>query len=914
MPRFHSAPLLLLLVLSFAETVAAQESRTPTQGSSATQARVAVPGVRRGDIVIDGQIDEAAWMAEPVITDFVASEPQEGEPSGERTEVRILMDDQAIWVSARLYESDPSDVRSLLLRRDQRGAFFDWFGVSLDPNHDRRSGYAFRVNAAGVQQDLYMFDDTGEDTNWNAVWASAVTVDSLGWSVEVRIPLSQIRYESSEGPQTWGVNFHRRRVAAGELSHFSLESRRRAGLVSQFGTLANVHVPATVRRIEARPYILSSFHKGPSAINDPFFDGSDGGGGAGVDFRLGLGSAFTLDGTANPDFGQVEADPAEINLTAFETFFDERRPFFVEDAQIFDFGLSGGRNQLFYSRRVGRAPHESAPDDALAAEVPGAATILAAAKLTGRTNRGLSVGVLTAMTQAETGRALFEGSDQIQTFRAEPRAEYGAFSAFQDLNEGRTKVGGLVTVLTRGLPATGEFDGLTDQAFSGGVRFEHQWDDRQWQLNGFLAGSRVGGDPAALLAIQRSSNHYFQRPDGTRAILDSAATTLSGAEWRLQLDRQNTRRWTGSVWLAEVTKGFEINDLGFSNSLERLDGGFRVGYREIDPGDLFREYRVTFSSFHNFSHEALDDIASLDSWRRAYTNGSFGLDSNFTFLNFHAITLGATLAPDRYSRTATRGGPVMIDPGNTDWRVRLNSDRRRNLSVNLGMNYTKGAQGSGDQVSINTTANLRPSTALSIQLSPRYTVQTDATQYVTSTSILAYAPTFGRRYLFGEIERKTATLETRIDYTFSPSLSFQLYAQGLLSSGDYVRYRQLTQAATYDFEEFWEGRAVEVGGAVSCEGGTICQDAGGTQHVDFDGDGASDFTFADRDFNARSLVGNAVVRWEYRPGSTVFLVWQRQQSARAALSDFDFGRDVDALWALPADNRFILKVNIWLGL
>ena len=256
----------------------------------------------------------------------------------------------------------------------------------------------------------------------------------------------------------------------------------------------------------------------------------------------------------------------------------------------------------------------------------------------------------------------------------------------------------------------------------------------------------------------------------------------------------------------------------------------------------------------------------------------------------------------------------MIDPGNTDWRVRLNSDRRRNLSVNLGMNYTKGAQGSGDQVSINTTANLRPSTALSIQLSPRYTVQTDATQYVTSTSILAYAPTFGRRYLFGEIERKTATLETRIDYTFSPSLSFQLYAQGLLSSGDYVRYRQLTQAATYDFEEFWEGRAVEVGGAVSCEGGTICQDAGGTQHVDFDGDGASDFTFADRDFNARSLVGNAVVRWEYRPGSTVFLVWQRQQSARAALSDFDFGRDVDALWALPADNRFILKVNIWLGL
>ena len=908
---------LVLAILLVTGRLAAQDEGGGAQVSvpgTRASSPVTEPGIRRGDIRIDGSLDEAAWLDAPLITDFVASEPEEGVPAGQRTEVRILVDDNAIWVAARMFEEDPSNVRALLLRRDERGAFFDWFGVSLDPNYDRRTGYAFRVNAAGVQQDLYMFDDSGEDTNWNAVWESSVIVDSLGWSAEFRIPLSQIRYESSEGPQTWGVNFHRRRVAVGELSHFSLESRRRSGLVSQFGILRNVRVPASVRRVEARPYVLSSLHRGPSETGDPFFDGNDAGARFGSDFRLGLGSAFTLDATVNPDFGQVEADPAQINLTAFETFFDERRPFFVEDAQVFDFRLSGGQNQLFYSRRIGRAPHGDAPDDAAFAQIPDAATILGAAKLTGRTIGGLSLGALAAVAQAETGRANYGGSPGFEDFRVEPRTEFGSVSALQDFNEGLSQVGAIFTVLHRDLPQTGEFDVLTDQAYSAGMRIDHQWDDRQWRLNGFLAGSYVHGAPAALLNIQRSSNHYFQRPDGTRAAVDSTATSLRGAEWRLQLDRQNTRHWTGGVWLAQVTKGFEINDLGFSNSRERLDGGFRIGYREIEPGRLFRTFNINFNNFHNFSHEVLDEVGSWGSWRTAYTNGSFNLGSNVTLLNYHGMSGNVTWQPDRYSRTATRGGPVMIEPGSWGWRLGLNSDRRRNLSLNGGFNYTRGALDSGNDLSVDGSVNVRPSSALSIQLRPRYSLQSDAGQYVTSTSALPYAPTFGRRYLFGDIDRKTLSLETRLDYTFSPTLTFQLYAQGLLSSGDYLRYKQLNNPSTFDFRYFAEGSALTVGGEVLCAAGSICRDASGTQHVDLDGDGLSDFAFGDRDFNVRSLVGNAVLRWEYRPGSTIFLVWQRQQRDSAAVGDFDFGRDIDQLWGIPADNRFILKINYWLGL
>ena len=842
----------------------------------------------------------------------MASEPEEGIPAGQPTEVRLLLDDDAIWVAARMFEADPDDVRGLLMRRDERGAFFDWFGVSLDPNRDLRTGYAFRVNAAGVQQDLYMFDDSGEDTNWNAVWESAVSRDAQGWSVEIRIPLSQIRYESSPGPQTWGINFHRRRVVAGELSHFSLESRRRSGLVSQFGTLENVRVPASVRRIEARPYVLSSLRRGPAEPGNPFFDGSDMGGRVGSDFRVGLGSAFTLDATVNPDFGQVEADPAQINLTAFETFFDEQRPFFVEDGQIFDFRLSGGPNQLFYSRRIGSEPRGDAPTGAAAAETPDAATILGAAKLTGRTSGGLSMGALLALTQAESGRAAFSGEPELRSFAAEPRTEYGAFAASQDLNGGMTQVGGIVTLLHRGLPASGDFDDLTREAYSTGIRFEHLWDDRQWRLNGFLAASHVRGEPEALLAIQRSSNHYFQRPDATRADVDSAATAMSGAEWRLQLDRQNTEHWTGAVWLAQVTKGFEINDLGFSGTRERLDGGFRIGYRDIRPGRYFREYNINFNNFHNFSHEALDDVGALSSWQTAYTNGSFNLGGSVTFLNFHAMNGNVSYRADRYSRTATRGGPLMIEPGGIGWRLGVNSDRRSMLSLNAGINYDRGARDSGRDFTVDGGISVRPSSAVSLQLRPRYSVQSDGGQYVTQTSAVPYAPTFGRRYFFADIDRKTVSLETRANYTFSPTLTFQLFAQGLLSSGDYVRYKQLAEPASFAFQTQGAGYATRVNGMVVCAGGTICE-LEGAQHVDLDGDGASDFSFRDRDFNVRSLIGNAVLRWEYRPGSTVFLVWQRQQNASVNLGDFDFRRDVDALWGIPADNRFILKMNWWLG-
>ena len=544
-------------------------AKAQTNGSSVRDVSadpVATVAPRIGSISIDGRIEETAWEAAPLINGFVQSEPVEGKPATQDTEVRVLLDEDAIYVAARMFD-DPDRVVRVLNRRDEMGTFFDWVGVSFDPDLTRRNAYHFRVNAAGVQTDIYVTDDSRQDVAWNAVWESSVQHDELGWSVEFRIPLSQLRYDAGEGPRTWGFNVHRRMVASGEVTHFSLQSRRRGGrfgggggrggffVVSEFGTIENVVVPSAGSRIELRPYVLSSLYRGPAEPGNPFFDGSKTGARVGSDVRVGLSSSFTLDATVNPDFGQIDADPAVINLSVFETRFEERRPFFVEDAQVFDFRLSGGQNQLFYSRRIGRAPTGDDPSGADFSEVTHAATILGAAKLTGRTADGLRVGALAAVTRAEDGSAYFIEDGRSQSFRTEPRAEYGVLSAEQDWNGGASQVSGIVTALHRALPATGEFDDLSEQAYSAGVRFEHQWSNRTWRLSGHFAGSHIRGTPEVLIVVQRASNHYFQRPDATRSWVDSAATSLTGADWRLQFDRQNTA-WTGGVWLAEVTDGY----------------------------------------------------------------------------------------------------------------------------------------------------------------------------------------------------------------------------------------------------------------------------------------------------------------------------------------------------------------------
>jgi hypothetical protein len=867
-----------------------------------------------GQVDIDGILDEEAWAAASVATGFIQQQPLEGEVAEVQTEVRVLFSDNALYVAARMLDPEPSTIADQLVRRDEDGQF-DRFTILLDPNLDRRTGYLFQVSASNVQADRYLSNDTEEDRNWNAVWASATRTDDQGWTAEIRIPLSQIRYDRGDDPQTWGVNFSRRRVATEEISFFSLESRVQQGRVSRFGRLEGVEVPRSARRLEGRPYMLSSVETAPAEEGDPFFDGRAADARVGLDFRWGVTSNFTLDATINPDFGQVEADPAVINLTAFEQFFEERRPFFVEDARVFDFELSGRQNQLYYSRRIGRNPHGGEPSGASFSTIPQAASIIGAAKFTGRTPGGLSVGGLFAVTEEEFGQAYYAEDDEIRDFRVEPRSEYGVVRLQQDLRGGDTQIGGIFTGMHRDLPSDGSFDWLTSQAYTLGADFEHTWDNRNYAFSGFLGSSMIRGDSTALIRVQRQANHLFQRPDAEWVEMDSTRTSMSAAEWRLELEKRGGDHWTWGVWAGQVVPGFEINDLGFSTNQERLDGGMRVGYREIQPGRIFRDYRINFWTFHNWSHEALNDATSLDSWKKAHKNGSFSLSWNNTFLNYHALDVNLRARPNMYSFTQTRGGPVMAQPGNRSISIRYNTDPRKAYAFFPEFEYARDTQGSGSRYELGLTLEFRPSSRLELSIEGEWGENTNYAQYVTTSDVLEYEPTYGTRYLFAELDRETVEMDFRVNYAFSPTLTLEGYAQILLSAGDYVQYKQLEETRSFAFDEFEEGQIRFVGDEVHCQFGRICYDsAEKDQWVDFDGDGIADDSFGDRDFNFRSLRSNVVLRWEYRPGSTVFLVWQQDRSNREVFGNFDFDRDFGGLWALEGQNLFMVKVNYWLGL
>ena len=894
--------------------VRAQEEAAPATAaaSRATARRSLRVAARAGAIVLDGRIDDVAWSGAPVASDFVQRYPVEGGPVQDRTEVRVLIDETAVWVAARMFDHEPQTIARQLVRRDQ-DAQADYFEVAFDSNHDKRTGFIFRVSAANVQRDEYVFDDNERDRTWDAVWTSVVAFDSLGWTVEMRIPLSQLRFREVDGEQAWGVNFARRRVRSNEESHFALVSRLQRGLVSQFGDLLGVRVKSA-RRLELRPYALGSVFRGTAEAGNPFRTGRDGSSRVGSDVRVGLGGAFTLDATINPDFGQVEADPAVINLTAFEQFFEERRPFFVEDAKIFDFSLSGGRNRLYYSRRMGRAPRGGAPDAALFADVPASANILGAAKLTGRTQRGLSLGALVAMTQQADGRAFLSENEPERPFMVEPRAQYGVVRLRQDFNGGASTIGVIGTGLQRSLPGDASFDFLPETAFNGGIDWEHQWGNRMWGFFGYFAGSHVRGDSVAMIRLQRASNHFFQRPDYRGPGVDSSARTMSGYDWRMTLEKRRGDHWTGSVWAAEVSPGFEINDVGFSTRQEVLDGGARVQYREITPGRWYRSYNVSLSTFHNWSHDAVAGRFSRDAWGRAHVAGSVGVNSTIEFTNFWRLESNAQWHPETMDRSGTRGGPLMLQPRWGDLRLSLQTDQRARLALEPSLYVRRGAMGSGNEMQAGLEINVRPSSRLEVEVEPRFTRSTIGAQYVGQLEEPGYAPTLGGRYFFGNVARRELALPTRVNAAFSPTLSFQLFAQPLLSSGDYSNYKQLSAPGTFDFTRFGEGRATTVDGVTRCQGGRTCVDGDDVRWFDLNGDGVADHSISEQDFNVRSLIGNAVIRWEYRPGSAIFLVWQRRQRSDVVRGDFAMSRDWAALLRAPTDNTFLVKVSYWLPL
>ena len=843
---------------------------------------------------IDGRLTEEAWTTAPVADGFTQRDPDEGRPATERTEVRILFDDTAVYVGARMFDGEPAQITRRLSSRDS-DADADRLTIYLDPMRDKLTGAIFRVSAANVQQDAALYNDSWWDPTWDAVWQSQVSMDAQGWSAEIRIPLSQLRFTNAER-QTWGINVERFVRRKNEYSWLEMVPKNENGNASRMLELTGLDGMHPRRNLELLPYVAgrAEFIK-PSTAGNPFNDGSRGFGAAGLDMKLGLSSNLTVSATVNPDFGQVEVDPAVVNLTAFETFFDEKRPFFLEGSQIFNnFGRGGANDywgfnnsepQIFYSRRIGRTPQLAASGDYV--DAPTATTILGAAKLTGKTSGRWSLGFLQAMTGEETARTSASGLAARSV--VEPLTSYSVARVQRDIGT-RTGLGFLATSVSRQLNTQAARDGLSSEAFVVGTDAYWFLDrDKEWVVTGDIATSRVAGTTTLIEKLQRAPQRYYQRPDEPHVHLDATLTSLSGFTGRLNLNR-NRGNWRVNAALWTGSPGWESNDLGFHST------GDRAGAHAV----LF----VQGTTPHRFSRSRCVWVAKSWTWNfaREVQSDTWNMQARNNFMNYWSAGINAGYGRRTLDDRLTRGGPSAESPSNSFVNLQGNTDSRQWLSVSSSYNQNWRESGAWSR-NASVSLNFKPSPRLTISTGPQWNRNHSIAQYVTTITDARATNTFGGRYVFGGLEQSQLTMTTRVSVIVTPKVSMQVFAQPLIAVGDYGDFKELARPRSYDFLHY------------GATGGSIAYDSVARSYaVDPDGTGAAPgFSFDNPDFNFKSLRLNAVFRWELKPGSAFYAVWTRQQVDLSNPGVFVPGRDARALFGARGDDVFLVKMAYWLG-
>lgn len=880
--------------IRFVAVVALLASSTAVaQGPSVPAGSTAAPAVRierrSGPIAIDGRLDDADWQRTPAIDSLTQSTPTEGAPGSEPSRVWFAFDDEAIYVAARYEDRQADSIMAYLVRRDRQNQS-DLFMVYLDPYRDGQNGYQFIVSAAGVQREGTLFADNFQDDTWDAVWDSAVERDEQGWSVEVRIPFSQLRMRDGTR-QAWGVNVGRGIGRRSETAYLVPRLRQGSGFVSRFASLEGLDGIQPRARREFIPYVTQKAEVRRAASGDPFFDGQRFSPGIGADFRLGLGQNLQVDGAVNPDFGQVEVDPAVVNLSDFEVFFQERRPFFVEGTNIFRFGQGGASGTVsydwptvtpFYSRRIGRPP-VGRVQGAEFVDAPSAVTILGASKLTGRVSNW-NVGALASVTGREEAR--YAGATE-GTAEIEPLSFYGAGRVQRSFAGGRYGVGALGTLTQRAFDDDALRAEANGSAAFGGVDGWVGLDSRRdWVLLGQAGATRVSGTAERLTRLQLGPSHYFQRPDADHVSLDTTATALQGGYGRLQLQKQR-----GAVMfhtgVGAISPGFEANDLGFASQTDHVNAHVMSGYRWTRPGSWFQSASMTAGVFSSW------DFGGNQ------TRLGFAPSGNVQFRDFTSMYVSVQLRDAVLDNRATRGGPLVESPRRGSILAGWYSDFRRPFSYGVSGQVGRVDGARGPDVSGDVEGEWRPSTSVNVRFSAAVARSRQPAQPIRSVADPLATETYGRRYVFGELDQHHLSASLRVDWIFSPRASLELYVQPLVSSVRYESLRELVRPRTQSYRAYGE------------EGSTWDRDAG---VVDPDGDGpAPSFQVGQPDFTFASLRGNAVFRWEYRRGSTLYLVWTQQRSLSESRAIFAPGASLSDLLGGSGNHVLLLKASYWLS-
>jgi hypothetical protein len=862
---------------------------------------------RTTPITIDGKLDEAAWTSANVITDFTQVDPKEGEPATQRTEMRILFDDEALYIGAKMYDTEgAAGVRTSVVRRDQ--AFnSDYIDIVIDSFHDHLGRAFFDVNPSGSIQDQIGVGSSCCDTGWDPIWQASAHIDADGWTAELRIPLSQLRFPR-DSIQSWGLQLRRFIQRTNELDQWSFWKKTESGGPGRFGHLDGLEIKSHAKRnLELLPYVVGRSKNVAFTPGDPFNNGHLASSRVGLDAKYLLSTNLTVDATFNPDFGQVELDPAVVNLSAFETSFAEKRPFFVAGSGVFNYGgfscffcSNVSSLNAFYSRRIGRSPTgaDLAYGAGPYAEVPDASTILGAAKITGRTSNGFTIGVIDAVTgQADAHVQLTDGTRA--TREVEPLTNYFVGRIKKDLMNGDLVIGGIATSVNR------RMDGIFAPRLNShselvGTDVLYQWNDRRFSLRGNLAVSSIEGDSRDILARQRSSARYFQRPDrpsGSQGWLsnrlDSNATSMRGLGAYARIAKESGD-WLWESAVNVRTPGFENNDIAFLTNADYIWYFANIDRHLTKPTSLYRELYVIAGGQQqlNFSGDK--------------TDGQLHLFAKNTLPNFWQLTMFYLYHPEVADDRLLRGGPVVYRPSQDFISGAVSSDSRHSLTWNGGYDYAWNAKG-GWGTDYSLFAQYRPRPDIVMSFGPSWSESLSMLQYVSAVSDPTATAFYGKRYVLSSIKQKALALDTRLNLTFTPAMTLEIYAQPFFATGDYFDFKEFDKPRAGSFTVYGRGR-----GSVTTTRSLNGEITAYT--IDPDGVGsAAAFPISNPNFNIRSLRGNAVFRWEYRPGSTLYLAWTHSRSDQQSIGDFNFPRDEQGLLATRPDNILLVKASWWLS-
>ncbi len=833
-------------------------------------------------IKIDGILSEKIWDEKKGYSDFVQIEPDEGDKPTEKTVVWVAYDKSNLYIAAKLYDKEPEKIVKRVGERDSYPDS-DWFKVSIDPYFDRRSGYEFMVNPSNSIVDMVLFNDSSRDDSWDGVWKSAVKITDFGWTVEIKIPFNQLNFKNGKKELIWGINFERIIKRKNEKDSFIYIKRNDKGYVSHFAILKGIKNIKTKVYTEIMPYMVSGAKLNPDEKTQYMKN-------IGIDAKINLKSNLKLNIAVNPDFGQVEVDPAVMNLTAYETYYEEKRPFFIEGANIFNFGKGGVQFNLninwtepefFYSRRIGRAPRKIFFEGE-SVKYPDRTSILSALKLTGKAFNSWNVGAILAVTGREFADVLSDGINSKKP--VEPLSLYSVLRLQKEFKEGKSGLGFIITNVLRDFKEEYLKDYLNESSYAFGIDGWHFLDkNRNWVLSGWFGLSEVKGSPERIYTLQLSPEHYFQRPDADYLELQENKTSLTGWAGKITLNKEKGN-WLFLSSIGVISPGFDVQDIGFQREGDVINGHTFIGYQTFKKTKLFR-FRIAalgLQRMYDFGGNRLSSIL-------------FGMFES-QLKNFWRLHLEGGYFFESLSKTATRGGPLMVSPTGVFINSNIHTDSRKKIFAGTGINSFLSEK-RGNNFNFWSFVYIKPAENATISIGPSYSFGNNNSQWIMNYDDELMKTTYGKRYIFGELTQKILSMNLRINLSFSPKLTLKAFLQPFIAIGDYKRFKELGKPKSYEFNVYGEN-------------GSTIEEKDGYYIVDPDGEGpAEEFTIFNPDFNFKSIRGTIVLRWEYKKGSNIYIVWTQKRETFSQTPVLSFIDDINDMLEAKGSHVFLAKIT-----